>query len=325
MIINSASDVIYNGASVQALYYNGRQVWPVTKSAVSLTLRHTVYPTASSNTLSVTAYDPYTKINMYGSLQSSFASSKWDYVPMNSDLTITCGRAVPFDSMFYFDDSAYYGTSLRIKANRDLDVSARFFSFSGKRFSASGYVYPLPYTQEISAQRWKLPLVVTNMSGCVWSAARTGLAEYTDLNGNVHSSSVPCSWIYCPDGYTKTLQSSQYSFSIRHSSFITTNSSSSYPYSASVKPLFYIPNFSTGIDHGEQSSLMIGGNWSVPNYLGQNPPTLLSASSVDVYWENDVNSPTVTSTASLYPVMALYSGDIAMRSFGTWSISGVWG
>lgn len=325
MIINSASDVIYNGASVQALYYNGRQVWPVTRSAVSLTLRHVVYPTASSNTLRVTAHDPYTNIDMYGSLQSSFASSKWDYVPMNSDLTITCGRANADNSMFYFDDSAYYGTSLRIKANRDLDVSAQDF-FSGKRFSASGYVYPLPYTQEISAQRWKLPLVVTEMSGCVWSAARTGIAEYTDLDGNVHSSSVPCSWIYCPDNITNTLQSSQYRFYIRHSSFITTSPSSSYPYTASVNPLFYIPEFTTSIDHGEQSSMLIGGNWGVPDsQYHQDPPTLLSASSVDVYWENDVNSPTVTSTASLYPYSALYSGDTLMRSFGTWRISGVWG
>lgn len=320
MIINSASDVIYNGASVQALYYNGRQVWPVTKSAVSLTLRHTVYPTASSNTISVTAYDPYTNINMYGSLQSSFASSTFDYVPMNSDLTITCGRAVPFDSMFYFNDSAYYGTSLRIKANRDLDVSARFFSFSGKRFSASGYVYPLPYTQEISAQRWKLPLVVTNMSGCVWSAARTGLAEYTDLYGNVHSSSVPCSWIYCPDDITNTLQSSNYSFSISHASYITMSPSSNIGYTAAVRPFLYIPEFSTSTT--SQSSITRGGSWTVPDGAYQNPPTLLSASSVDAYWESNVNPPTETSSASVYPGKSWVAG--VNRTFGTWRITGVW-
>ena len=323
MIINSASDVIYNGASVQALYYNGRQVWPVTRSSVSLTLRHIVYPTASSNTLRVTAHDPYTNIDMYGSLHSSIASAKFEYVPMNSNLTITCGRWDALPSMFYVDDSAHYGTYMHIKANRDLDVSAQLLGVSAKNFSAAGYVYPLPYTPEVSAQRWRLPLVVTQMSGCVWSAARTGLVEYTDMDGNVHSSSVPCSWIYCPDDITNKLYSSQYTFHIKHSSEIAMSPSSNFMYTASANPFLYIPEFSTG--HLSQSSIWRGGDWGVPDaWYHQDPPTLLSASSIDAYWECNVNPPTETSSASVYPRMAMLSGDTTMLTFGQWRMSGAW-
>lgn len=323
MIVNSASDVIYNGASVKALFYNGRQVWPVTRSSVSLTLRHIVYPTASSNKLSATAHDPYTNIYMYGGLHSSLASGKYDYVPMNSDLTIACGRFGATYSMFYVDDSAHFGTSVHIKANRDLDVSARILGDSAKRFSASGYVYPLPYTQEISAQRWRLPFIVTEMSGCVWSAARTGLVEYTDMDGNVHSSSVPCSWIYCPDDVTDTLYSPRYNFKIQHSSEITMSPSSNYWYTASAKPFLNIPEFATA--NLTESSVWFGGNWGVPDGMSQNPPSLLSASSVDAYWECNVNPPTETSSASVYPRMAEVSDGTLMRTFGRWGITGVWG
>ena len=323
MIVNSASDVIYNGASVKALFYNGRQVWPVTRSSVSLTMRHIVYPTASSNTLSATAHDPYTNIYMYGGLHSSVASGKYDYVPMNSDLTIACGRFGAQYSMFYVDNSAHFGTSMHIKANRDLDVSAQILGDSAKKFSASGYVYPLPYTQEISAQRWRLPLVVRDMSGCVWSAARTGIAEYTDMDGNVHSSSVPCSWIYCPDDVTDRLYSSRYRFSIKHSSQLSISPSSNIQYTASVKPFLTIPEYATA--NWSQSSIWYGGNWSVPDSLyHQDPPTLLSASSVDAYWECNVNPPTETSSASVYPRLAIVPDDTTMLTFGIWSISGVW-
>lgn len=313
MIINSASDVIYNGASVQSLYYNGRQVWPVTKSAVSLTLRHNTRPTSASTTVYVTAHDPYTDIDMYGSLHSSISDITYDYVPMNSNLTIAGGAYC----MYYVDGSAHYGPSMHIKANRDLDVSAKFLTNSKKLFTASGYVYPISSMEEVSAQSWRLPLVVTYMSGCVWSAARTGLAEYTDLDGNVHSSSVPCSWIYCPDDRTDTLYNSSYYFSIRHTSIITRSPSPNNAYGGSVRPFLYLPEMTASST--SQSSVNVTG-W---DYAQNNPPS--SISSLDAYWYSHVaNHSSLTSSATVYPGYSPYSNATAIRTFGAWFLYGEW-
>ena len=242
MIINSASNVIYNGETVQSMFYNGRQVWPVTKSSVSLTLKHATSPTSNYSVLDVTADDPYTKIKMYANVPSSVGEVTLSSVPMNSNLTITCGRLNPLYSMFYTDDdSAHFGTSVRVRADRDRTISAELQGGSAKNFIASGIVYPLDYVPSVTdAVRWRLPLIVTYMSGCVWSASRTGLAEYTDMDGNVHSSSVPCSWIYCPDGITDRLYSSRYTFLINHSSELSMSPSSNVGYTASVEPFLIL-------------------------------------------------------------------------------------
>lgn len=322
MIINSASNVIYNGETVQSMFYNGRQVWPVTKSSVSLTLKHATSPTSSYSVLDVTADDPYTKIKMYASVPSSVGEVTLSSVPMNSNLKITCGRLNPLYSMFYTDDdSAHFGTSVRVRADRDITISAELQGGSARKFIASGIVYPLDYVPSVTdAVRWRLPLIVTYMSGCVWSAARTGLVEYTDVAGNTHSSSVPCSWIYCPDGVTQRLLASNYRFGIKHSSQIEMTPTSNTGYTASVEPFLTIPEFASS---QTSTTAIMGGDWSVPDGSAY-PPILPSASSIDPYWESNVTSPTETRSACVYPRHTVWHQETSMRSFGLWRISGVW-
>lgn len=321
MILNSATDVIYNGSSVQSLFYNGRQVWPVTKTAITMTLKHQTYPTADYNRISAEAYDPYTNVHFSNVLGSSTPSSVLGYVPLNSILDIYCGRMDPLNSLYIINNTeARFGSGIHLKADQDIEVSAKLIGVSSMKWSASGYIMPISTATSNTdlgsskGTHFRAPLILTDMSGCVWSAMKTGLMEYTDTDGVVHSSSVEYPWITCPSSTANgTLQASSFRVYVNNAAYIYgTPPVSTSMYSAKVEPFSAISSFADG-------SIAFRSTWAWVK------PTIYESS--DLYWDCGIQTGSGLSAISPSATIAhtsLYPGNIRIESFGTWSATGEW-